>query len=64
MDFIIANVEHIEFKIERDLNEQYGSLPLPFAGMDSKRLKLIIMISFQCFLFSFFYSFMYSAQPF
>lgn len=38
MDFIIANVEHIEFKIERDLNEQYGSLPLPFAGMDSKYL--------------------------
>lgn len=36
MDFIIANVEHLEFKIERDLNEQYGSLPLPFAGMDSK----------------------------
>lgn len=36
MDFIIANVEHIEFKIERDLNEQYGSLPLPFPGMDSK----------------------------
>lgn len=38
MDFIIANVEHLEFKIERDLNEQYGSLPLPFAGMDSKFL--------------------------
>lgn len=36
MDFIIANVEHLDFKIERDLNEQYGSLPLPFAGMDSK----------------------------
>lgn len=36
MDFIIANVEHIEFKIERDLNEQFGSLPLPFPGMDSK----------------------------
>lgn len=36
MDFIIANVEHIDFKIERDLNEQFGSLPLPFTGMDSK----------------------------
>lgn len=36
MDVIIANVEHIDFKIERDLNEQYGSLPLPFTGMDSK----------------------------
>lgn len=36
MDLIIANVETFEFKIERDLNEQYGSLPLPFSGMDSK----------------------------
>lgn len=36
MEFIVANVEHIEFKIERDLNEQFGALPLPFPGMDSK----------------------------
>lgn len=36
MDLIIANVDHIEFKIERDLNEQFGALPLPFPGMDSK----------------------------
>lgn len=36
MDLIIANVEQFDFKIERDLNEQYGSLPLPFSGMDSK----------------------------
>lgn len=44
MDFIIANVEHIEFKIERDLNEQYGSLPLPFTGMDSKLIIVIIIL--------------------
>lgn len=36
MDIIIANVDHIEFKIERDLNEQFGALPLPFPGMDSE----------------------------
>lgn len=36
MEFIVANVDHIEFKIERDLNEQFGALPLPFPGMDSK----------------------------
>lgn len=38
MDLIIANVDHIEFKIERDLNEQFGALPLPFPGMDSEYL--------------------------
>lgn len=38
MDLIIANVDHIEFKIERDLNEQFGALPLPFPGMDSESL--------------------------
>lgn len=36
MEILIANVENIEFKIERDLNEQYGALSLPFPGMDSK----------------------------
>lgn len=49
MDFIIANVEHIEFKIERDLNEQYGSLPLPFPGMDSK-YKTIFIFRFEFML--------------
>lgn len=44
MDFIIANVEHLEFKIEHDLNEQYGSLPLPFPGMDSKWYQLNFFI--------------------
>lgn len=48
MDFIIANVEHIEFKIERDLNEQYGSLPLPFPGMDSKYFFVIFILVFCC----------------
>lgn len=38
MDMIIANVDHIQFKIERDLNEQFGALPLPFPGMDSEFL--------------------------
>ncbi len=42
MDLIIANVDHVEFKIERDLNEQFGALPLPFPGMDS-----------ECFFFGF-----------
>lgn len=32
---MIANVQQIRFKIERDLDEQYGALPLPFPGMDS-----------------------------
>lgn len=36
MELLIANVDNIEFKIERDLNEQFGALPLPFPGMDSK----------------------------
>lgn len=36
MEYAIANVDHLEFKIERDLNEQFGALNLPFTGMDSK----------------------------
>lgn len=34
MDFLVANVDHLGFKIEIDLNEQFGALPLPFSGMD------------------------------
>lgn len=50
MDMLIANVEHLDFKIERDLNEQYGALPLPFPGMDSKseigtKIPLVLEIS-------------------
>lgn len=36
MEFLVANVDHVEFKIERDLSEQFGALPLPFPGMDSE----------------------------
>lgn len=36
MEYLIANVNNLQFKIEGDLNEQYGALPLPFQGMDSK----------------------------
>jgi len=34
MYIIIADVDHIEFNIERDLNEQFGALPLTFPGTD------------------------------
>ena len=34
MDFIIANADNFHFKIEHELNDQIGALPLPFAGMD------------------------------
>lgn len=36
MDMIMANVNHLHFKVERDLSEQVGAIPLPFFGMDSK----------------------------
>lgn len=36
MDLIVASVEHIKFDIEVALDEQFGALPLPFSGMDSK----------------------------
>lgn len=42
MDFLIAGVDNVMFKIEKDLNEQFGALPLPFPGMDSKYLMFII----------------------
>ncbi|CRK97599.1 CLUMA_CG010985, isoform A [Clunio marinus] len=34
MEFIIANTDTSLFKIEYELNEQIGALPLPFSGMD------------------------------
>lgn len=34
MDFLVADVENNNFKIETELNEQFGALPLPFNGMD------------------------------
>lgn len=36
MELIIASVNNVVFKIDRDLSEQYGALPLPFQGMDSE----------------------------
>ena len=41
MEFIVANVDNMQFEIEIALAEQYGALPLPFAGMDSKYLCLV-----------------------
>lgn len=34
MELVIANIESTNFKIEYELNEQIGALPLPFSGMD------------------------------
>jgi len=34
MDFVIANIDNISFKIEAELNDQIGALPLAFSGMD------------------------------
>lgn len=36
MEVLVANVEHIKFDVEIALEEQFGALPLPFPGMDSK----------------------------
>lgn len=36
MEFIVASVDSIRFDIETALEQQYGALPLPFPGMDSK----------------------------
>lgn len=36
MDFFVANVDDVKFDIEVALDQQYGALPLPFPGMDSK----------------------------
>lgn len=36
MEVLVANVDHIKFDVEIALEEQYGALPLPFPGMDSK----------------------------
>lgn len=36
MEVIVASVDHIKFDIDYALEEQFGALPLPFPGMDSK----------------------------
>ena len=33
---ILANVNHVYFKVEKDLTEQVGAISLPFFGMDSE----------------------------
>lgn len=37
MEILVANVDHMKFDIDYALEQQYGALPLPFPGMDSKR---------------------------
>jgi hypothetical protein len=44
MEFIVANVDNMKFDIEVALEEQYGALPLPFAGMDSKYMMNVIIV--------------------
>lgn len=44
MEVLVANVDHIKFDIDYALEEQYGALPLPFPGMDSK---YFILFSFK-----------------
>ena len=36
MDMLLATVNHLDFKLERDLIDQVGAIDLPFYGMDSK----------------------------
>ena len=40
MQEIVAPVNHIKFDIELALEQQLGSQPLPFPGMDSKFVTL------------------------
>ena len=52
MDYLIANVDNLLFKIERDLNEQFGALPLPFPGMDSKQNHILTQNFMNLILFN------------
>lgn len=51
---VLTDVGNIKFDIEIALDEQYGALPLPFAGMDSKfvcllmSFELLLIILFNC----------------
>lgn len=36
MEVLVASVDDIKFDIENQLEQQYGAVPLPFPGMDSK----------------------------
>lgn len=48
MECLVANVDHVTFDVETALDEQYGALPLPFPGMDSKYSVYVIMFIFTC----------------
>ena len=48
MDVLLSNVDNIKFDIEIDLEEQNGTLPLPFLGMDSKYL-IFSIVNFKNF---------------
>jgi cleavage and polyadenylation specificity factor subunit 4 len=50
MECLVASVDHIKFDIEVALDEQFGALPLPFSGMDSK---LGYMYKYLLFIFLF-----------
>lgn len=45
MEVLVANVDHIKFDIDYALEEQYGALPLPFPGMDSKYYFFIFFVA-------------------
>lgn len=45
MQELVAPVSDIKFDIEFALDQQIGSLPLPFPGMDSKHLSLFLFSS-------------------
>lgn len=34
MDVLVANIDNVHFKIEAELHDQIGAMPLPFSGMD------------------------------
>lgn len=51
MECLVANVDHIKFDIEVALEEQFGALPLPFAGMDSNLLLVTLKSNTQLFHF-------------
>lgn len=43
MEFIVGSVDNIKFDIEIALEEQHGSEPLPFPGMDSELLEYCVI---------------------
>ncbi|XP_018791622.1 PREDICTED: cleavage and polyadenylation specificity factor subunit 4 [Bactrocera latifrons] len=47
MEILLANVNNIDFKIERDLIEQIGAVALPFFGMDKSMAAVCQFVSTQ-----------------